>query len=221
MSMAQFQRDFFLLRQADWESYKFSLKNRFIIQGDLTNKDYFEFISYVQFIEINRALSAPETLIEEEVVVDVEAEPQTFKTVVKRRPAQYSDDESLAQAFLNLQGDFLLDNFENFAVKEFKSVSEAVDGVKLLAVYSAGCGFAAVEFTTPTLIVFTNPANLWCLTALRQNKPRKQTQIVEADYFFIAAQALLNRSPSIRNLVSISKGVITNLEISYSIKMNN
>ena len=69
MSMAQFQRDFFLLRQADWESYKFSLKNRFIIQGDLTNKDYFEFISYVQFIEINRALSAPETLIEEEVVV--------------------------------------------------------------------------------------------------------------------------------------------------------
>ena len=55
ISDAQFQRDFFLIRQNEWEGYKERL-NSFVMQGDITSPDYFEFIVFMQYIEVNRAL---------------------------------------------------------------------------------------------------------------------------------------------------------------------
>ena len=52
--MDEFQREFFLLRQSEWEDYRSYFPG--IIQGDLTDPFYFDFISFAQYASISNAL---------------------------------------------------------------------------------------------------------------------------------------------------------------------
>lgn len=97
IAMNQFQRDFFLIRSAEYEPYTKQLGPGFVQQGDLTDPAYFDFISFAQYATINRALSDPATIFEEQQpipVVDTESSSsnnntssitQRFETVVVRR----------------------------------------------------------------------------------------------------------------------------------------
>lgn len=49
--MNTFQRLFFLFRQNEWEDYRNYHKN--ILQGDLSDPDYFDFISFAQYAVIS------------------------------------------------------------------------------------------------------------------------------------------------------------------------
>ena len=49
--MDQFQKDFFLFRQNEWEAYKQAYPN--IMQGNLADPNYFDFISFAQYATIS------------------------------------------------------------------------------------------------------------------------------------------------------------------------
>lgn len=90
VAMDQFQRDFFLIRQSEYEPYVSQLGAGFVKQGDLTDPYYFDFISFAQYKAINREITVePAYVFEEKQPVEVgEGEPQKFVTrVIRRDPA--------------------------------------------------------------------------------------------------------------------------------------
>ena len=90
VAMDQFQRDFFLIRQAEYQPYVNLLGAGFVKQGDLTDPYYFDFISFAQYKAINREITMdPAFVFEEKQPVEVgEDEPQTFvNKVIRRDPA--------------------------------------------------------------------------------------------------------------------------------------
>lgn len=64
--MDQFQRDFFLIRQAEYLPYTDSLGPGLVKQGDLTDPYYFDFISFAQYRTIYRDMSVDPLKIFEE-----------------------------------------------------------------------------------------------------------------------------------------------------------
>jgi hypothetical protein len=97
VAMNQFQRDFFLIRSAEYEPYVQSLGPGYVQQGDLSDPSYFDFISFAQYLTINRVLSDPASVFEElQPVKDDKGDddnsdattnnsPQRFETVMIRR----------------------------------------------------------------------------------------------------------------------------------------
>eukprot|EP00977_Amphora_coffeiformis_P023539 scaffold13528_cov169-Amphora_coffeaeformis.AAC.9 len=94
VAMDQFQRDFFLTRQAEYEPYVSQLGPGFVKQGDLTDPYYFDFISFAQYKAINREITVdPAFMFEEKQPVEMgEGEPQKFVSrVIRRDPALTND----------------------------------------------------------------------------------------------------------------------------------
>jgi len=94
VAMDQFQRDFFLIRQAEYEPYVAQLGAGFVKQGDLTDPYYFDFISFAQYKAINREITVdPAFVFEERQPVEVgEGEPQKFVSrIIKRDPTLTND----------------------------------------------------------------------------------------------------------------------------------
>ena len=70
VGMDQFQRDFFLIRASEYETYKSNLGPGMVQQGDLTDPYYFDFISFVQYKTINREIkNNPLFVFEEQQIV--------------------------------------------------------------------------------------------------------------------------------------------------------
>lgn len=94
VAMDQFQRDFFLIRQANYEPYIHQLGAGMVTQGDLTDPYYFDFISFAQYKTVNREMTMdPAIVFEEKQPVEVgEDQPQQFVTrVVKRDPSMTNE----------------------------------------------------------------------------------------------------------------------------------
>lgn len=91
IAMNLFQRDFFIIRSAEYEPYTKQLGPGYVKQGDLTDPSYFDFISFAQYTTINRALSDPPAIFEEQQPIENKdadtdpSAPQKFETVVIRR----------------------------------------------------------------------------------------------------------------------------------------
>lgn len=107
--MDQFQRDFFLIRSAEYETYVADLGST-VQQGDLSDPNYFDFISCAQYRTINRAIASPAPSIfgEEQPIPDTEQDAtgsQRFQSVLVRR--NIPDDE-LAPTFDRLVGENVL-----------------------------------------------------------------------------------------------------------------
>ena len=212
VAMDQFQRDFFLIRQAEYQTYVDLLGPGAVQQGDLTNPAYFDFISFAQYATINREIAKPETVFEEQQPVDVpEGEPQKFvSTVIKRKV-----ESALLPAKLDeLVGDKVLDRLnETFggtearipAIDRSSDSTTVLKALKQLSVLFEVSGFAfdssaaiskdsatkgssavGTEFT----IIFTAPATLWSGQALQLRKGVKVTN----DFFLKTASALLRRA---------------------------
>ncbi len=93
--MNQFQRDFFLIRTAEYEPYIQSLGPGYVKQGDLTDPSYFDFISLAQFLTINRVLSEPAMVFEE-----IQPVPTTSSsTLIKTEATNVSDKDTILQRF--------------------------------------------------------------------------------------------------------------------------
>eukprot|EP00557_Chaetoceros_sp_GSL56_P009225 CAMPEP_0176496304 /NCGR_PEP_ID=MMETSP0200_2-20121128/11122_1 /TAXON_ID=947934 /ORGANISM="Chaetoceros sp., Strain GSL56" /LENGTH=317 /DNA_ID=CAMNT_0017894247 /DNA_START=451 /DNA_END=1400 /DNA_ORIENTATION=- len=114
--MDQFQRDFFLIRQAEYLPYASSLGPGLVQQGDLTDAYYFDFISFAQYRTIYRDISVdPLTIFQEKQPVDVQSGGmegenirQDFVTkIVQRDPS--IDNSVLAQLHDEYVGSKILD----------------------------------------------------------------------------------------------------------------
>ena len=93
--MNQFQKDFFLLRQDEWEKY---IKENDVKQGDLTNALYFDFISSAQFASITQSIQGAKQIFEETSGVEND------KHVIQRDP-MLKDDNLLAPRFFMRSGE--------------------------------------------------------------------------------------------------------------------
>ena len=113
VAMDQFQRDFFLIRQAEYETYVNLLGAGFVKQGDLTDPYYFDFISFAQYKAINREITMdPALVFEEQQPVEVgEGEPQKFVTKVIRRDASITN-EMLPSEHSARVGKLILERFD-------------------------------------------------------------------------------------------------------------
>jgi len=113
--MDQFQRDFFLLRQAEYEPYVKALGPGMVQQGDLTDPYYFDFISFAQYLAINREISLdPPYVFEERQPEDDDSdtdEPQRFVTKVVRRDRSITND-MLADEHSRRVGALILKHFD-------------------------------------------------------------------------------------------------------------
>jgi hypothetical protein len=191
--MDQFQRDFFLLRQSEYQPYVDSLGPGFVQQGDLTNSYYFDFISFAQYATISREINKdPPSVFEEQQPKDVgEGEPQQFVwTLVKRDPSLTKD--VLSSTHSRLVGTTILDKLEEIfgetdsAIPKIERGSRSTSETLLAALNQLVKlflvnGFAwdgSASISTPSkspdrasgaqfCISLTSPATLWSGKALQ------------------------------------------------------
>jgi hypothetical protein len=124
--MDQFQRDFFLVRQAEYKTYADSLGPGAMQQGDLADPNYFDFISFAQYSAISREIVDPQSVFEEQRPVDVgDDEPQRFDTVVVRRDPSLGKGD-LPQRHSQLVGRAILDKL----IERFGDTASAIPTIE-------------------------------------------------------------------------------------------
>ena len=194
--MQQFQKDFFLIRQAEYEYYTNALGPGAVQQGDLADPNYFDFISFAQYSTICRELSDPAVIFEEQQPVEVgEGQPQQFNTVVVKRDATLTTKD-LAQRHTEIVGNAILDKLiEKFgdtpstipkiepnsrpdATTLLASIKQMVnlfiisgfafDGTASISKVGKGSDASGSEFT----IVASSPATLWSGQSLKVREMR-------------------------------------------------
>jgi hypothetical protein len=95
----QFQRDFFLIRSSEYETYSGNLGAGMVQQGDLTDPYYFDFISYAQYTTINRETTIdPPLVFQEQQPVDMGPDvPNKFVPVVIKRDPSIPNDRLIPE----------------------------------------------------------------------------------------------------------------------------
>lgn len=208
--MDQFQRDFFLLRQAEYQPYVNALGPGVVQQGDLVDPNYFDFISFAQYAAINREIKDPYSVFEEQQPVTVgEDEPQRFDTVVVKRTVEA---ERLVERHGELVGAAVIDKFEEVfgkteaAIPALRkgggnSAEQVLAALRQLAVLfvingfawesnvvivkgSGGEGLSGTRF----MVTMTSPATLWSGKALKARGADPTN-----NFYFKAAKELLKR----------------------------
>jgi len=218
VAMDQFQRDFFLIRQAEYQPYVNQLGPGVVQQGMLTDPNYFDFISFAQYTTINREINANPPLVFEEQEPENagEDEPQKFVTkVVKRDPLLTND--LLAKEHSKLVGIDIIDKLnENFGstALQIPAIPRKFDADAILASlsrlaklfvlngFAMGADVSISKIKGPSeiqyRIILKSPANLWSGMALQQ---------IKADplncFLLKAATELVNRSGFIVSLSSV------------------
>jgi hypothetical protein len=206
--MNQFQKDFFLIRQAEYQYYANALGPGAMQQGDLADPNYFDFISFAQYETICREVNDPALIFEEQQPVEVgEGQPQQFNTVVVKRDSTLTTKQ-LAQKHTEIVGSVILDKLN----EKFGATSSAIpkidansrpDSATLLASIKqmvnlfivSGFAFggsasiskpgkgeidaAETEFT----IVATSPATLWSGQALKVSEHSIIFQLLLLSYY--------------------------------------
>mmetsp|Transcript_12505 Transcript_12505/g.17755 ORF Transcript_12505/g.17755 Transcript_12505/m.17755 type:complete len:377 (-) Transcript_12505:362-1492(-) len=217
VAMDQFQRDFFLIRQAEYEPYVEILGPGVVQQGMLSDPFYFDFISFAQYATIAREISQdPSLIFEEKQPIDMgEDKPMKFVPTVVRRDPSLSNDK-LPIKHNELVGIAILDRLEEkfgeteSAIPKIQRNSRPGSGIVLSALTQMvklflvnGFAFGGtVEIVgggkplvgadasgTEFCITMTLPANLWSGKALQLRRT-----VVTNDFVLKTAKELLRRA---------------------------
>jgi hypothetical protein len=228
VAMDQFQRDFFLLRQAEYQNYVEQLGPGIVQQGILTDPYYFDFISFAQYATISREINnMPETIFEEQQPQEsADGEQQKFVTRVIRRDPTISNNE-LASRHSRLVGKAVIDRLNEIfgnttsdippiptsLLDQQAILSSLTQLMKLFLLNGfAFDGNVAVvnqdSSGTEFCITLRNPANLWSGKALKQRGANPCNC-----FLLIAALELVSRSKL--RVVSSSVKYDSNTEKSY------
>lgn len=216
VAMDQFQRDFFLIRQAEYEPYVNELGPGIVKQGDLTDPYYFDFISFSQYATINREIfQDPPVVINEQKPIEVpEGEPQKFQPIVVKRQLP---DNLLAPTHVKLVGSAILDRLEEifgasdarlprFDPKSRPNIDLVLSSVQQLIKYflingyawegsafvsrpSSGTDAAGTEIT----ISLVAPANLWSGQALQLRNKATAGGGIQNAFVLTTAKELMSR----------------------------
>lgn len=210
VAMDQFQKDFFLIRQAEYQYYSDSIGAGAMQQGDLADPNYFDFISFAQYATISREIVNPPAVFEEQQPVEVgEGQPQKFDAVVVRRdPAIKNSD--LPRIHTEIVGNAILDKL----IEKFGETASAIptiepgsrpDAVTFLAAikqmvnlftlsgFAWEGGASMVQGSsikdTQFSIIFTSPATLWSGQSLAAKKA-----VVTNDFALKTVKAMATRA---------------------------
>ena len=214
VAMDQFQRDFFFIRQAEYQTYVNALGPGIVQQGELTDPNYFDFISFAQYTTISRDVSGnPPMILEEQQPVTVgEDEPQRFENVIIRRKDDIPN-EDLPIVHSKLVGEAILDRLNTLfqgtasAIPAIPSKSRpdstvVLASVKQLMILFIINGFAWDGSTTIITnsqnkdasgtefqVKFAGPATWWSGQSLQ-----KQNSVTTNDFFLKTVRVLLDRA---------------------------
>lgn len=210
VAMDQFQRDFFLIRQAEYKPYADSLGAGAMVQGDLADPNYFDFISFAQYATVSREVANPASVFEEQQGVEVgEDEPQRFDTVVVRRDPSLTNAD-LPRRHTELVGNAILDKLD----ETFGGTASAIPKIEprggpgetnsLLAAIKqlvnlflvkgfAWAGSASMvpnkDGTMQFSITFTSPATLWSGQSLKA-----KNALLTNDFALKTVKAMVSRA---------------------------
>jgi hypothetical protein len=188
----QFQKDFFLIRQAEYKYYSDALGVGAMQQGDLADPNYFDFISFAQYATISREIVNPPSVFEEQQPVEVgEDQPQKFNAVVVRRDPTLRNSD-LPSIHTEIVGNAILDKLnEKFgetasAIPKIEPESRPDANTFLAAIIQMVNLFTLSGFAwegrasmvesgssikdTQFSIIFTSPATLWSGQSLAAKK---------------------------------------------------
>lgn len=144
VAMDQFQRDFFLIRVSEYETYTKNVGTGMVTQGDLTDPYYFDFISFAQYKTINREVTQdpPYVFEEQQALPEGSSEPSMtpdgnarFVPVVVQRDPKLTN-KMLIPTHQKMVGATILDKLEeNFADTDSKipKIVNRPDSVALLS----------------------------------------------------------------------------------------
>lgn len=229
-AMDQFQKDFFLIRQAEYKPYADTLGAGAMTQGDLADPNYFDFISFAQYATIGREIVKPDLVFEEQQPVEVgEDQPQKFESVVVKRDPTLTD---LPGKHTELVGNAILDKM----IEKFGDTASAMptieagsrpDAIKLLAALKQMVNLFTIQgfaFKGDTSIVagqqlsnkdaagtqysitFTSPATLWSGQSLKAKKA-----VLINDFVLKTVRVLVSRAGY--KIANTSVKYTNNLEI--------
>mmetsp|Transcript_722 Transcript_722/g.1198 ORF Transcript_722/g.1198 Transcript_722/m.1198 type:complete len:357 (+) Transcript_722:60-1130(+) len=211
VAMDQFQKDFFLIRQAEYKYYSDALGVGAMQQGDLADPNYFDFISFAQYATISREIVNPPSVFEEQQPVEVgEDQPQKFDAVVVRRDPTIRNSD-LPRIHTEIVGNSILDKL----IEKFGETASAIPTIEPGSRPDAGTFLAAIKqmvnlFTlsgfaweggasmvqsgssikdTQFSIIFTSPATLWSGQSLAAKKAA-----VTNDFVLKTVKALATRA---------------------------
>lgn len=103
--MNLFQRDFFLFRQNEWDSYRKFHPN--VLQGDLAQPEYFDFISFSQYATLSYSIVKSQKVFTE-VSGPFGKERKIINEVIQRNPLLTST-ETIVKVHSAAVGDSILD----------------------------------------------------------------------------------------------------------------
>jgi len=186
MPMDEFQKEQFLFRQNEWDKYRAQLK---VMQGDLTDPAYFDFISFCQYASIASGMRNGQILFNE--LIDANG----TSIVVSRGADLPQSNAALPEAHSRRVGDRLLDwMLENYKGRLQPEVTAAgrkpsadmlIEGCRRISDIFILNDFALTSDITPladgtgvswTLVA---PANLWGAQVLstRGDAPRNDFEV--------------------------------------------
>mmetsp|Transcript_17807 Transcript_17807/g.26340 ORF Transcript_17807/g.26340 Transcript_17807/m.26340 type:complete len:369 (-) Transcript_17807:595-1701(-) len=111
--MDQFQRDFFLIRQAEYQPYLNNFGPGMVSQGDLTDPNYFDFISFAQYATISRAIhKSPSKMFVEQQPENYDPSDDKPTVFVKRVVQRTLPDDQLEIEHDRLVGKAILDRLD-------------------------------------------------------------------------------------------------------------
>jgi hypothetical protein len=100
MAMNDFQKRFFLLRQDEWDAYRDKVSR--VMQGDLSDPNYFDFISYCQYATIGAGMRSGKLVFNE--LID-----SNGTSILVQRDPSIGANEALPAAHAAQVGDAILD----------------------------------------------------------------------------------------------------------------
>jgi hypothetical protein len=190
VAMEQFQRDFFLIRQAEYQPYIELLGPGVVQQGMLVDPYYFDFISFAQYATISREIHVdPASVFEEQQPEEVgEDQPQKFVPVVIKRDPDITND-MLATRHSQLVGKAIIDKLDETFGSTASGIPKIPQGALNAEALLASIGQLTKLFLvngfafdgnvsivkddssgTELCISLINPATLWSGKALQRRK---------------------------------------------------
>mmetsp|Transcript_4513 Transcript_4513/g.5221 ORF Transcript_4513/g.5221 Transcript_4513/m.5221 type:complete len:372 (-) Transcript_4513:36-1151(-) len=218
VAMDQFQRDFFLIRQAEYQPYVNQLGPGIVQQGMLTDPNYFDFISFAQYTTISREINKnPPLVFEEQQSENVgEDQPQRFvSTLIKRDPLL--TNEMLSKQHSKLVGTDIIDKLDEIfggtpseipsvpiGTLDSKATLASLTQLKNLFLLNgfAFDGNVSITKVGPVeaeyCISLKNPATLWSGTALQQSRAdplncfilKAATELVSRSGFVVSSSSV-------------------------------
>ena len=124
--MAGFQRAFWKARESETEAYSQMIAPLEARKGDLTSAEYFDFISYSQFVAANDALKGHPPRVFDEDFDDCELTPDVEECPIQTRAVRRElplDDADLPAEFYRRAGDLVYNNLRSgFRGEDFQGV---------------------------------------------------------------------------------------------------